>query len=345
MTQACLICVSTGKNAFQGKKVTCFLLKMCCSSRWQEPCGLGYMGMQHVQLLAMGVHCMAAVFQMFQNMLHLHGATIMLGVIVVHKDAKTLDSILCLVAAKVYKKVPNLLLTADSYYLPSVRYINDLAAEFPLSAHTVVRSLAELHRAHTQIVQSLLKTPADSRQSVASTVATGEAPASAAADEAGATATPSSSSAVPSVNTAVPPATADANASAIPLSSSTPITHSFFDLTATTRADFFLWPHPTPAAWKDIQTVALRAFVTLGWFGNSKVQARLDQQEKGPKSHDYQAYREELIVLVHQLLVGHIMDPHLDMQQVVRSAVIQGTPYEHIADGAVPLVKMLHARL
>ncbi len=85
--------------------------------------------------------------------------------------------------------------------------------------------------------------------------------------------------------------------------------------------------------------------MTLGWFGNSKVQARLDQQEKGPKSHDYQAYREELIVLVHQLLVGHIMDPHLDMQQVVRSAVIQGTPYEHIADGAVPLVKMLHARL
>ncbi len=73
------------------------------------------------------------------------------------KGCKTLDSILCLVAAKVYKKVPNLLLTADSFYLPSVRYINELAAELPLSAHTVVRSLAELHRAHTQIVQSLLK--------------------------------------------------------------------------------------------------------------------------------------------------------------------------------------------
>ena len=76
--------------------------------------------------------------------------------------------------------------------------------------------------------------------------------------------------------------------------------------------------------------VALRAFVTLEWFGNSKVQARLDQQGKGPKSRAYHAYRQELIVLVHQLLVGHIMDPHLDMQQIARSALIQGAPYQRM---------------
>ncbi len=235
-----------------------------------------------------------------------------------------------------YKEVPNLLLPADDYHLPDVRYINDLVAEFPLSAHTLVSPLTELHSAPTKQVQPCLETLADSHRSVAGTAVTSEAPASAAADEAAATA-------APPISTAVPPATEDANASAIPLSSSTPMTHSFFDMTSTSRADFVLWPHPTPAAWKDIQTVALRAFVTLGWLGNPNVQARLDQQKQGPKSRVYQAYRQALIVLVHQLLVGHVMDPHLDMRQVVRSAIISGTPYKHIADGAVPLVKMLHA--
>ncbi len=112
------------------------------------------------------------------------------------------------------------------------------------------------------------------------------------------------------------------------------MTHSFFDMTSTSRADFVVWPHPSPSAWKDIQMVALRAFVTLDWLRNPNVQARLDQQEQGPKSCVYQAYRQELIVLVHQLLVGHVMDPHLDMQQVVRSVFIQITPCIHIADAA-----------
>ena len=97
-------------------------------------------------------------------------------------------------------------------------------------------------------------------------------------------------------------------------------------MTSISTTDFVVWPHLTPAAWKDIQTVALRAFVTLEWFGDAKVQARLDQRGKGPKSLVYQVYRQELIVLVHQPLVGHIMDPHLDMQQIARSALIQGTP-------------------
>ena len=124
---------------------------------------------------------------------------------------------------------------------------------------------------------------------------------------------------------------ADAAATLVTLNSSAPSTHSFFNMTSISTTDFVVWPHPTPAAWKDIQTVALRALVTLEWFGNSKVQARLDQQEKGPKSRVYQAYMymQGLIVLVHQL-VGHIMDPHLDMQQVVRSAVIQGTPHQRM---------------
>ncbi len=43
--------------------------------------------MTHIlELLALGLmHLLAAGFQMFQNMLHLHGATIMLGVTAVQK--------------------------------------------------------------------------------------------------------------------------------------------------------------------------------------------------------------------------------------------------------------------
>ena len=200
-----------------------------------------------------------------------------------YKRCKALDSILCLIAAKVYKRAPNLLLPADSYYLPDVRYINDLVAEFPLSAHTLASSLIALRSAPTKQVQACLETPVDLQQSVAGTAETGDAPASAAADEAAATAALPTSTAVPAVNNVMPPATEGANAIASPLSSRTLAPYSFFDLTSTSRANFVLWSHPTPSAWKDIQTVALRAFVTLDWFGNSQVQARLDQQERGPK--------------------------------------------------------------
>jgi len=255
---------------------------------------------------------------------------------------------LCAVAAKVYTKVPSELLPPDSYYLPSVEYKKDLVREFPLSAHTPGNALTAMASASAKTRQSTV----DAQQSLASrvvplanaTVATAMLPANtadspgsmfvssvntalpptpAAADDAPtATAAPPANTAVSCVNMAVPPATEAADAPAITLNSSALVTNSFFNMTSISTTDFVVWPHPTPAAWKDIQTVALRAFVTLEWFGNTKVQARLDQQGKGPKSRVYQAYRLELIVLVHHLLVGHVMDPHLDMQQVVRSAVI-----------------------
>ena len=296
------------------------------------------MGMLYVKLLALGLCCTNG--SLLPDVSEEHAAVTWYnhhaGVYRSKKRCKAFESILCLEAAKVYKKVPSLLLSADSYHLPYVRYINDLVAEFPLGAHTLVSSLTALNSAPTKQVQPCLETPADSQQSVVSTAVTSEAPASAAAGDAAATAAPPTSTAVPSVNAAVPPATKDGDASAIPLSSSTPITHSFFDMTSTSRADFVLWPRPSPSDWQDIRTVVLRACVTLEWFGNSDVQARLDQQGKGPNP---------MYTLVHQLLVGHVMDPHLDMQQVVRSFFIQITPYIHIADGAVPVIKSLHACL
>ena len=54
------------------------------------------------------------------------------------------NNILCAVAAKVYTKVPSELLPADSYYLPSVEYMKDIVAEFPLSAHTPGDSLTAM---------------------------------------------------------------------------------------------------------------------------------------------------------------------------------------------------------
>jgi len=62
----------------------------------------------------------------------------------------------------VYTKVPSELLPADSYYLPSVEYMQDLAADFPLSAHnpgnplTATASASAKTRQSTVIAQQSL---------------------------------------------------------------------------------------------------------------------------------------------------------------------------------------------
>lgn len=72
---------------------------------------------------------------------------------------------LCVVAANVYTKVPSELLPPDSYYLPSVEYIRDIVAEFPLSAHTPGNSLTAMASASAKTRQST----ADAQWSLAST--------------------------------------------------------------------------------------------------------------------------------------------------------------------------------
>ncbi len=73
---------------------------------------------------------------------------------------------LCAVAAKVYTKAPSELLPADSYYLPSVEYIKDLVAEFPLSAHNPGNPLTATASASAKTRQSTV----DAQQSLAGTV-------------------------------------------------------------------------------------------------------------------------------------------------------------------------------
>ncbi len=70
------------------------------------------------------------------------------------------------VAAKVYTKAPSELLPADSYYLPSVEYIQDLVAEFPLSSHNPGNPLTATASASSTTRQST----ADAQQSLAGTV-------------------------------------------------------------------------------------------------------------------------------------------------------------------------------
>ncbi len=73
---------------------------------------------------------------------------------------------MCAVAAKVYTKVPSELLPADSYYLPSVEYLQDLMTEFPLSAHTPGNPLTGTANASAKTRQST----AYAQQSLAGTV-------------------------------------------------------------------------------------------------------------------------------------------------------------------------------
>ena len=86
------------------------------------------------------------------------------------------------------------------------------------------------------------------------------------------------------------------------------------------QADLPLWQHPPPTAWSDIQKAALRAFVTLEWLSCPDVKLKVTQQAKlkGMTFHKFTAVRFELIKFAHGLLVGHIMDPKLDMKQIFR---------------------------
>jgi len=95
---------------------------------------------------------------------------------------------------------------------------------------------------------------------------------------------------------------------------SMPAAKPYFD-TSLSRADFTLWQRPTVSAWMDIQTAVCRAFVMLEWLADDKVKTRLKKQSKGPTSAWYKGLVRELVGLV---LVGHVMDPHLNMKKVFR---------------------------
>ena len=68
------------------------------------------------------------------------------------------------------------------------------------------------------------------------------------------------------------------------------------------------WETPSDSVWADTETVALRALVTLQWATQGK-------DDELPAKADLV---EVVIQLLHGLLVGHVMDPKLDMARLLK---------------------------
>ncbi|KAL3160941.1 hypothetical protein ABBQ38_009333 [Trebouxia sp. C0009 RCD-2024] len=75
-----------------------------------------------------------------------------------------------------------------------------------------------------------------------------------------------------------------------------------------------LWPTPPYYEWDHIQTVACRLFVTLEWARRSEAAAA----EAALCKDEYTQLRETLVLLLTQLLFGHLQDDKLNMQEIFR---------------------------
>jgi len=74
------------------------------------------------------------------------------------------------------------------------------------------------------------------------------------------------------------------------------------------------WPAPTASQWAEIQTVALRVMVLLEWCTEElPVNASTPEEVE-----DLIALKQALVLLLHQLLLAHILNPKLSMERVFR---------------------------
>ena len=73
-----------------------------------------------------------------------------------------------------------------------------------------------------------------------------------------------------------------------------------------------LWQTPTNLEWEDIQTVACRLFVTLDWTRKCQAAAAEACED------DYTRLQETLVLLLTQLLMGHLQDDKLNMHNIFR---------------------------
>ena len=77
----------------------------------------------------------------------------------------------------------------------------------------------------------------------------------------------------------------------------------------------FTWPTPCDAAWSDIQAVASRVMITLQWLSRHVLDmpvASLTPEE----AKKLAMLRRDLILVLHQLIAGHLLDADLDMATV-----------------------------
>ena len=76
-------------------------------------------------------------------------------------------------------------------------------------------------------------------------------------------------------------------------------------------------PTPSPAVWRDIETIALRAFNTLEWVCRQLVDQRFNHGHHKPS--DVQGCEDlvaQLVLLLRAVLIGHLPDMQLDMAQL-----------------------------
>jgi len=74
------------------------------------------------------------------------------------------------------------------------------------------------------------------------------------------------------------------------------------------------WPTPTAAQWTEIQTVALRIMVLLEWCTGEVLGNECTLEEV----QDLIVLKQALLLLLHELLLGHILDLKLSMERIFR---------------------------
>ncbi len=80
------------------------------------------------------------------------------------------------------------------------------------------------------------------------------------------------------------------------------------------------WPTPSAEAWHDVQEkVALRVLTTLDWL-HGRVQ-RNQQQHDSFYRNACSRLKEQLAFLLNRLLLGHLLDPSLNMKRIIRLGI------------------------
>ena len=80
-----------------------------------------------------------------------------------------------------------------------------------------------------------------------------------------------------------------------------------------------IWPTPTADAWAKKLKIALRIFTTLHWL-HSKIQLKLQQRDSSFEAA-CTGLKQQLALLLHRLLTGHLADAQLDMTDFMRCGI------------------------
>ena len=76
-------------------------------------------------------------------------------------------------------------------------------------------------------------------------------------------------------------------------------------------------PTPSPAVWRDIETIALRAINTLEWVCRQLVDQSFNRGHHKPSDvQGCEDFGTQLVLLLQAVLIGHLPDMQLDMAQL-----------------------------